>query len=98
MSRVIVGYDECKGFLLTEVSSEFLAALGLRYPLRGDDEFSPDCDALLITVAVHAELARRKAGGEQTPQIPTLREVAQEIITKGFHQISPGELRRGRHS
>jgi len=30
MSRVIVGYGECKGFLLTEVSSEFLAALGLQ--------------------------------------------------------------------
>jgi hypothetical protein len=88
MPRVIVGYGESNGYRLTELSPKILEELGRRYPLQFDEQFAPEYDELLITVAIHAEIRRRADGGKQEPRVPTLREVAEEIVTKGYQQAS----------
>ena len=88
MPHVTIGYGEHNGYRLTELPTKTLEELAVRYPLRVNEQFSPEYDELLITVAVHGELSRREAGGKQEPRVPTLREVAAEIVTKGYQQAS----------
>jgi len=88
MPRVIVGSGDYNGYRLAELPAKILEELGARYPLRFDGQFSPEYDKLLITVAVHGELRRREAGGKQEPRVPTLRELAEEIVTRGYQQAS----------
>ena len=88
MSRVIVGYGEHRGYRLTELPAKVLEELGARYPLGFDEQCSPEYDELLITVAVHGELNRRKGGGQPEQRLPSLRELAEEIVTKGYQQAS----------
>jgi len=88
MSRIIVGYGEYNGYQLAELPSSILEDLGARYPLRCDEQFSPEYDELLIIVGVHGELGRRQAGGKQEQRAPTLSELAGEIITRGYQQAS----------
>jgi hypothetical protein len=49
---------------------------------------SPEYEDLMITVAVHAELACRRTGGLQEPHIPSRRELAQQIVKRDFQQAS----------
>ena len=88
MPRVVVGYGEYNGYQLTELPANVLSDLAARYPLHLDERFSPDFDELLITVAIHAERQRREAGAKQEGRIPTLRELAEEIISCGYQQAS----------
>jgi hypothetical protein len=52
------------------------------------EDFFPEYDDLVITLAIHAELARRQTGGLQEPHIPSRRELARLIIRRGFQQAS----------
>lgn len=88
MPRVILGYGEYNGYRLTELPTKVLEELAVRYPLRVGEQFSPEYDELLITVAVHAEMKRREAGGKPENRVPTLRELAEEIVTRGYQQAS----------
>ena len=86
MSEIILGYGEYKGYKIGEVPAATLEELAKRYPLRLDDH--PECETLLITVAIHGELERRRAGGAQDRRMPTIRELAEEIVSKGYAQAS----------
>lgn len=88
MSRVIVGYGEYQGYRLAELPANALEELGNRYPLRFNEQYPAEYDELAITVAVHAELQRRMTGGQQERRLPTLSELAEEIVMRGFQQAS----------
>ena len=88
MSGIIVGYGEYEGYELDELPRAALDELARRYPLKLDGQYRPEYDELLITVALHQELQRRTAGGEQRPRVPTLRELAEEIVRLGYQQAS----------
>lgn len=88
MRRVIINYGEFKDFSLQEASDAFLKELAARYPLNIGEHSASDRAELLITIAVHEELKRREFGGVQVRRRPTKRELACEIVTKGFHQLS----------
>jgi hypothetical protein len=86
MPRVIVGFGEYCGYRLPELPFTALEELAKRYPLVFDDQSEYTRDHLLVTLGVHAELRRRSDGGAQERRVPTLRELAKEILTKGFQQ------------
>lgn len=88
MSGVIVGYGKYEGYELDELPRAALDELATRYQLKLDGQYRPEYDELLITVAIHQELQRRTAGGEQRPRVPTLRELAEEIVRLGYQQAS----------
>jgi hypothetical protein len=86
MRRIILGYGTCDGYSLREIPLELLKELATRYPLLHDDRPDPDFKDLLITVAVHAEMERRRTDPTPDPHCPTIRELAAEIVRKGFQQ------------
>jgi hypothetical protein len=88
MAQITVAYGEYSGYLINEVSDEFLGLLSQRYPLKSAPYGASDGESLLITVAVHEELARRASGGRQSTHIPTVPELAAEVIMRGFRQLS----------
>jgi hypothetical protein len=88
MSNITLGYGEYRGYRLAELPLTVLQELAERYPLRTDDQDRPEYEELLITVSVHGELKRREAGGKQEQRVPTLRELAEEIVTRGYQQAS----------
>ncbi|SRR5258708_466159 len=88
MSEVIVGYGDFKDYQLQELPDSFLKELAARYPLSSAEHARSNRTELLITIAVHEELLRRTSGGKQLRRRPTKRELAQEIVTKGFHSLS----------
>ena len=75
-------------YQLSEVSAEFLQTLAERFPLNADQYDQNDGKDLLITVAIHAELSRRANGGKQLRQEPTVKELALDVVSKGFQQTS----------
>jgi|GEM_PF-3681592 hypothetical protein len=88
MSDVVVGYGDYKDYKLSEVPDSFLAELASRFPLESErHQFSNRRD-LFITVSIHQELQRRLSGGVQVKHRPTKKQLAQDIITKGFHHLS----------
>lgn len=88
MVRIILGYGECEGHTLPELSNESLEALSRRFPLEHDKYDLSDGRTLLITIAIHEEIRRRDSGGQQKKRIPTLKELAMQLVTKGHHQLS----------
>ncbi|HEY1756305.1 MAG TPA: hypothetical protein VGG72_12965 [Bryobacteraceae bacterium] len=88
MRRIEIGYGEYAGYALREVPDPFLAALRDRFPLDAEKHDPGDSYMLLTTIAVHQELARRAQGGAIHPHIPTVQELAKDIVTKGFRQMS----------
>ena len=87
MRQVVVGYGECKGYRLNEIPPAFLEELSVRYAME-TEQLEPTYDDLIITLAIHAELKRREKGGNQEPRVPSLRELAHEIVDHGFRQAS----------
>ena len=87
-SSIIVGYGEFNGYQLSEIPASMVEELAVRYPLRLDVRSRAQYEDLLITVAVHGELNRRKAGGTQDPHLPTLADLAAEIVDRGYKQAS----------
>jgi hypothetical protein len=88
MPLILVGYGNFEDYRLKELPMEALEQLAARYPLAVAEDFSPEYDDLIITVAIHAELARRRTGGLQESHIPSRRELAQLIVKRGFQQAS----------
>jgi hypothetical protein len=86
--RVLVGYGQFNRYRVRELPNEELQKLAERFPLSLESCQHLEWDGLLITVAVHEELARRARGGEPDRKIPSERELAKEIINKGFKQLS----------
>lgn len=85
---VVVAYGEYKDYKLQELPDSFLEKLAIRFPLQLKQHQFSGRESLFITVAIHEELQRRQSGGAQTKHRPTKRRLAEEIITKGFHQLS----------
>jgi hypothetical protein len=86
--RIILGYGEFKGCSLTEIPAALLQILSQRFPLQSDKYDPSDGYSLIITVAIHEEIRRREAGGERKKRVPTLKELASDLVTKGFHHLS----------
>jgi hypothetical protein len=89
MPLILVGYGDYFEYRLGELPVEAIEELARRYPLEIAEQSSPDFDDLAITVAIHAEMARRRGRGVKPDQhIPSRRQLAQTIVTKGFQQAS----------
>jgi len=88
MPHVIVGYGQFRGYRLAELPEAVLHELAARYPVEVDNQFRPDYDDLYITLAIQAEILRRTRGGAQEKRIPSLRELALEIVATGYQQAS----------
>ncbi len=88
MPRVLVGYGGFEGHTLPEVTDAFLKELAERFPLKADGLESFDRDDLIIIVAVHEEIQRRAGGGQRKKRVPTSKDLALEIVKKGYHQVS----------
>jgi hypothetical protein len=88
MPLILVGYGDYEEYRVTALPLQALEELGVRYPLAVAEDSSPEYEHLVITVAVHAELNRRRAGGQQQPHTPSRRQLAQLIIKRGIQQAS----------
>lgn len=88
MPLILVGYGDLYGYRISEVPAEALQQLAARYPLVIGENGSPDYEDLMITVAIHAEVERRRAGGVPAAHVSSRRELAQLIVKKGFQQAS----------
>lgn len=86
--RIILGYGDFKGYSLGEIPESLLHKLSQRFALQSNKHDDSDRNTLLITIAVHEELSRRRAGGERKKRTPTLKELALNVVTKGYHQLS----------
>ncbi len=88
MRHVLVGYGDYTGWRLSEVPDNILTELAKRFPLNTGrcEEFKQD--DLFVVVAVHEELARRSAGGLPQKRVPPTKDLAKEIIGKGFRELS----------
>ena len=47
-----------------------------------------DWEDLVIVIAIHEELKRREGGGNPSKKLPSLRELADEIVARGFRELS----------
>jgi len=88
MSRIVLGFAPFVGHSLTEIPDETLGELSQRFPLQADKCESRDRTDLLITIAVHEELSRRKSGGARRKSVPTPKEMAIKLVTAGYHHLS----------
>lgn len=88
MPKIVVGYGPHSGWLLAEIPDDVLRELARRYPLEITKSSLPDYDALMATVAVHGELQRRASNGKVHRHYPSERELAEDIIKRGFQQAS----------
>lgn len=88
MNKIFVGYGEQRGHRLNEISLSLLQTLAKRYPLDIDGKTTPAYRELVVTIAIHAEVKRRETGGKEQPHLPSIRELAEDIIKKGFQQAS----------
>lgn len=88
MRDVMVGYGDFKDYKLIEVPDSFLTELSQRFPLKSDKHEESDWKELFITVAVHEEVERRRSGGIPQKRRPNKRQLAEEIVMRGFHHLS----------
>jgi hypothetical protein len=86
--RIILGYGECKGHSLPETPDALLRTLSQRFPLQFDKYDPSDGYTLIKVVAIYEEVRRRDVGGERNKRVPTLKELASDVVTKGYHQLS----------
>lgn len=86
--RIVLGYGEFKGHALAEIPETILRTLSQRFPLQADRYDPSDGYNLIKVVAIHEELRRREAGGARMNRIPTFKELASDVVTKGFHNLS----------
>jgi hypothetical protein len=88
MSAIFIGYGEYRGYRLTEIPQQLLDELALRFPLRVKTGSRDEFTELLVTVAIHEEVGRRVSGGKQELRLPSLRDCANDILTRGYQQAS----------
>jgi len=83
-----MGDGEYSGHRIPELPADFLTQLAKRYPLEASKCDLSDAFTLLITVAVHEEVARRASGGHAERHLPTVNEFATHIVNHGFRALS----------
>jgi hypothetical protein len=88
MRLVLVGYGQFENYQVCELPQDELQRLGERFPLTFAKCQDLECNEILITVAIHEELARRARGAKPETRRPSERELAREIISKGFIYLS----------
>lgn len=88
MRKIFFGYGDFKGYRLQEVPVETLQSLSARYPLKISEHEQSKWKDLFLTIAIHEELSRRASGGKQELHRPGRKELATEMVTKGFHLLS----------
>ncbi|MEQ1885810.1 MAG: hypothetical protein ABL967_12165, partial [Bryobacteraceae bacterium] len=88
MKKVVVGYGEYNAYSIDEIPNDFLETLCKRFPLDVEHCWTQKTEDLRITIAVHQEAARRKAGGHTRPHIPTTSQLARQLIKHGFRNLS----------
>jgi hypothetical protein len=86
--RIVLGFGPFSGHTLAEVPDETLKELSRRFPLESDKCDLSEPHSLLFTVAIHEEIRRREAGGLRAKRIPTPRELASQMVAKGFQHLS----------
>ncbi len=86
--RIILGFGPFEGHTLAEVPDETLKQLSGRFPLESEKFDLSDPPSLLFVIAVQEEIRRREAGGLRVPRIPTPQQLATQMVTKGFQQLS----------
>lgn len=88
MPRVVIGYGHYRGYRLSELPRDELDRLHHYYPLELPRGGTPEPLDLMVTIAVNAEVQRRRAGGGQEKPAPTLRELALEIVDTGYRKAA----------
>jgi len=88
MKRILIGFGDYKDYHLAEVPDDFLAILQKRFPLDLQACASSNADYLLVTIAVNQECARRGEGGKALRRMPSVRELALDIVNQGFRHVS----------
>ncbi|MBL8234884.1 MAG: hypothetical protein JNL98_40665 [Bryobacterales bacterium] len=88
MPRVIVGYGQYQGYRPAELPNEVLYDLGHDYPLQLKVNATPDAHLLMITIALHSEIERRRRGAGPEKRSPTVRELALDIVDRGYRNAS----------
>lgn len=88
MLRIVIAYGDYEGYLLGEVPAELLDDLEKRFPLDPDHHDDSDHTVLLVTVAIHWEIKRRAAGGKARRHVPSVKELASQVVNRGFRQLS----------
>jgi hypothetical protein len=88
MSRILISYGEFNGYQIAELPQRELEVLAMRFPLSVESCRGFDRDDLVITIAVHEEVRRREKGGTPLKKFPSLQQLANEIVTKGFRMVS----------
>jgi hypothetical protein len=88
MSAILIGFGEYRGYRLTEIPQQLLDELALRFPLKVKTGSKDEFTELLVTVAIHEEIGRRLSGGKQERRLPSLRDCANDILTRGYQQAS----------
>ena len=85
---VIIGYGKYRNHRIQEIPDSFLSELAERYRLSHEAQKDADSTELLLTIAVHEEVKRRRDGGPILPREPTAREMAIKLVSKGYEILS----------
>jgi hypothetical protein len=86
--RIVLGFGPYKGHTIPEVPDATLKELSQRFPLQSTKFDLSEPQSLLFVIAIHEEVQRREAGGAPAKRIPTPRELACQMVAKGFQQLS----------
>lgn len=86
--RIVLGYGQFRGCTLAQIPGNALQELADRFPLKSDNYTLSDNTSLLFAVGIHEELRRREVGGAIVKRLPTSRELASQMVAKGFQQLS----------
>jgi hypothetical protein len=89
MARILLGYGDFEGHGLSEVSDEILDELSRRFPLTVANYDYSDGKSLLITIAIHEEVhRRRRSGAGRAKRVSTRKEMAKELVASGYRNLS----------
>jgi hypothetical protein len=88
MRRILIDFGEYRGYQVSELPQGELDALAKRFPLSVENCPGLDWEDLAVTIAVHEEVRRRESGGTPTKKLPSLQELANDIVAKGFRVAS----------
>lgn len=85
---VILGYGECKGYRIEQVPETILRELAARFKLSYRAQLGSSYEDLQITIAIHEEVHRREAGGAIMAREPSPRELAKQLVARGYRSLS----------
>jgi hypothetical protein len=88
MRRILMSFGKYRGYQLCELPQDELDTLAERFPLIIENCAGLDWDDLAVTIAIHEEVRRRDSGGAPVKKRPSLQELANDIVAKGFRIAS----------